>query len=75
MNPAIGKTGMPWKHFDDLWSSLSFSEQPATRPDTMSSEQYHWLLVDGLIKMFNKYWKNYSIPSHTICVGVDESIS
>jgi hypothetical protein len=35
--PAFGKTGMSRMWFDDLWGCLSFSEQPATRPDTISS--------------------------------------
>jgi hypothetical protein len=71
--PAFGKTGMSRCRFDDMWGCLSFSEQPATRPAAMSSEQYRWLLVDGFVERFNEYRKNYFIPSHTICV--DESIS
>ena len=71
--PAFGKTGMFRQRFNDLWSCLSFSEQPATRPDTMTSEQYPWLLVDGFVEKFNDYRQDYFVPSHTICV--DESIS
>jgi hypothetical protein len=71
--PAFGRTGMPRHRFDELWGCLAFSEQPQTRPDTMSSEQYRWLLVDGFVDKFNEYRKNYFVPSHTICV--DESIS
>jgi hypothetical protein len=71
--PAFGKTGMGRKRFDDLWGAITFSEQPGTRPDGMSSEQYRWLLVDGFVDKFNEYRKNYFVPSHTICV--DESIS
>lgn len=70
---SFGKTGMSRQRFDDIWSCLSFSEQPDTRPNTMSSEQYRWLLVDGFVEKFNDYRKDYFIPSHTICV--DESIS
>ena len=71
--PAFGKTGMSRARFDDLWGCLSFSEQPATRPETMTSEQYCWLLIDGFVEKFNEYRKHFFIPSHTICV--DESIS
>jgi hypothetical protein len=71
--PCFGKTGMSRVRFDDLWASIAFSEQPATRPESMTSEQYRWLLVDGFVEKFNDYRKDYFIPSHTICV--DESIS
>jgi hypothetical protein len=71
--PCFGKTRMSRQRFDDLWASIAFSEQPATRPESMSSKQYHWLLVNGFVKKFNDYRKDYFIPSHTICV--DESIS
>jgi hypothetical protein len=59
--------------FDDLWAIIAFSEQPATRQESMSSEQYCWLLADGFVKTFNNYCKDYFIPSHAICV--DKSIS
>ena len=38
--PAFGKTGMPRKRFDDIWKCIRWSEQPSTRPDGMTSEQY-----------------------------------
>ena len=48
--PSFGLTGMPWKWFDDLWMCIWFSEQPPNRPSDMTSEQYHWRLVDDFIK-------------------------
>jgi hypothetical protein len=71
--PCFGKTGMSRQRFDDLWSTIAFSEQPATRLEWMSSEQHCWLLVNGFVDKFNNYRKNYFIPSRTICV--DDSIS
>ena len=53
--PSFGLTGMPWKRFDDLWMCIRFSEQPPNRPSDMTSEQYHWRLVDDFIKNFNKH--------------------
>ena len=53
--PSFGLTGMPWKWFYDLWMCIRFSEQPPNRPSDMTSEQYHWRLVDDFVKNFNEH--------------------
>ena len=53
--PWFGLTGMPQKQFDDLWMCIRFSDQPRNRPSDMTSEQYHWRLVDDFVKNFNKH--------------------
>ena len=53
--PSFGLTGMPQKRFDDLWMCIRFSDQPHNRPSEMTSEQYHWRLVDDFIKNFNEH--------------------
>jgi Transposase IS4 len=40
---SFGKTGMARRRFDTLWSCLTFSKQPVTRPQEMSSERYRWI--------------------------------
>lgn len=71
--PEFGRTGMPRMRFDDIWSSIRFSQQPTVRPDGMSSEQHRWLLVDNFVANFNEYRANNFSPSDLICV--DESMS
>ena len=71
--PAFGKTGMPRMRFDDLWKCIRWSDQPSERPDSMSSEQYRWKLVDDFVDKFNEHRAATFQPSDTICV--DESIS
>jgi hypothetical protein len=71
--PSFGKTGMSRNRFDELFSALRWSSQPATRPIHMSSKAYRWMLVDGFISNFNDYRAENFIPSELICV--DESIS
>ena len=44
--PSFGKTGMSRNRFDTLWPNVRWSDQPAVRPDGMSSERYRWMLVD-----------------------------
>ena len=53
--PSFGLTGMPQKRFDDLWMCIRFSDQPRNHPSEMTSEQYHWRLVDDFIKTFNEH--------------------
>ena len=53
--PSFGLTGMPQKWFDDLWMCIRFSDQPRNHPSEMTSEQYHWRLVDDFIKNFNEH--------------------
>ena len=53
--PLFGLTGMPRKRFDNLWMCIRFSEQPPNRPSDMTSEQYHWRLVDDFVKNFNEH--------------------
>ena len=53
--PSFGLTEMPWKWFDDLWMCIRFSDQPCNRPSEMTSEQYHWRLVDDFVKNFNEH--------------------
>ena len=48
--PSFGLTGMPQKQFDDLWMCIRFSDQPRNCPSDMTSEQYHWRLVDDFVK-------------------------
>ena len=71
--PSFGLTGMPWKQFDNLWMCIRFSEQPPNCPSDMTSEQYHWRLVDDFVKNFNKHRAQNFPPSDEICV--DESMS
>ena len=53
--PSFGLTGRPQKWFDDLWMCIRFSDQPHNHPSEMTSEQYHWRLVDDFVKNFNKH--------------------
>lgn len=71
--PAFGRTSMSRKRFDEIWSSIRFSQQPTVRPDGMSSEQHRWLLVDNFVANFNDYRVSNFSPSDLICV--DESMS
>ena len=68
--PSFGLTGMPQKRFDDLWMCIRFSDQPHNLPSDMTSEQYHWRLVDDFIKNFNEYraqffshWMGFALTS------------
>ena len=72
--PKFGqKTGMSRHRFDELWQTITFSNQPAERPDEMSSEEYRWKRVDDFVEAFNEYRQSNYHPSDWICV--DESIS
>ena len=53
--PLFGLTGMPRNRFDDLWMCIRFSVQPYNCPSEMTSEQYHWRLVDDFVKNFNEH--------------------
>ena len=59
--------------FDLLWKHIRFSDQPAERPQGMTSEHYRWKRVDDFVKNFNEHRESTFIPSSRICV--DESIS
>ena len=68
--PSFGLTGMPWKRFNDLWMCIRFSDQPCNCPSEMTSEQYHWRLVDDFIKNFNEHraqffphWMRFALTS------------
>jgi len=52
---------------------MRFSEQPAERPEGLSSMEYRWMLVNDFIDAFNDYRDSNYSPSDRICV--DESIS
>jgi hypothetical protein len=69
----FGRTGMSRNRFDDLWSNIRFSYQPPERPETQSSENYRWMLIDDFISSFNEHRERKYIPSEFICV--DESMS
>ena len=71
--PNFGRTGMTRPRFDTIWRCIRFSDQPDVRPDTMSSEQHRWRLVDDFVRNFNDHRAETFIPSEKICV--DESIS
>jgi hypothetical protein len=45
-SPAIGTTtGMPKHQFKNLLANLTFSKQPESQPEGVSSEKYWWRLV------------------------------
>jgi len=71
--PNFGSTGMPRQRFDLLFSTIRFSAQPKTRPESVTSEQYRWMLIDDFVEYFNEHRKFYVIPGDVICV--DESMS
>ena len=51
----FGLTGMPLKWFDNLGMYIRFSDQPHNCPSDMTSEQYHWRLVNDFVKYFNEH--------------------
>jgi Transposase IS4 len=63
---SFGKTGMARSRFDTLWSCLTFSEQPVTRPQEMKSESYRWMIVDDFVHRFNEHRRLYFSPSDRI---------
>ena len=71
--PLFGLTGMPRKQFDDLWMCIRFRDQPHNNPSEMTSEQYHWRLVDDFVKNFNEHQEQIFSPSDEICI--DKSMS
>ena len=72
--PSFGTlTGMSGQRYEDLDKYIVWSLQPETRPDSMSSEAWRWMLVQDQVANFNEHRKEYYKPSHQICV--DESIS
>jgi hypothetical protein len=70
---AIGMTtGMSKHQFDILLANMTFSNQPETQPEGMSSEKYQWRLVDDFVLEFNKHWCACFCPSEMITI--DESM-
>lgn len=70
--PAFGRSGMSRNRFDQLWRHMTWSDQPETRPESMSHEAWRWRLVDDNVDNFNRHRAQYFRPSGRICV--DESI-
>ena len=58
--------------FDDIILLITFSNQPTTRPESVSSEEYRWMLVNDFIKNFNSHCANVVVPSGRLCI--DESM-
>ena len=74
--PQFGLTGMSKNRFEDLFSCMRWSFQPAVptfKGESASSEVFRWKLVDDFVKNFNEHRANYFNPSEMICV--DESMS
>ena len=72
--PNFGeKTGMTRERFHAIFREMVWSVQPPERPETMSSEQYRWLLIEDFVANFNEHRSQYFHPSWLVCV--DESIS
>jgi hypothetical protein len=71
--PCFGRTGMSRSRFDILFVHMRWSEQPPSRPPSMSSEAFRWQLVRDFVDRFNEHRASRFVPSGTICV--DESIS
>jgi Transposase IS4 len=68
-SPAIGTTTGMLKHqFTNLLASLTFTKQPETQPEGMSSEKYQWRLVDDFITGFNKHCHTCFCPSEMITI-------
>jgi hypothetical protein len=65
--PAFGKTGVSKRMFDDLHSSVRYSDQPE-RPAAMSLERYRWCLIDDLVRRFNEHRLQTFSPSDIVCV-------
>lgn len=67
------RTGMSRNGFDNLWSNLFFSRQPAGGPSTVGTEQFRRWLVNVFVAAINKHREDHVTPGDTLCV--DESIS
>jgi hypothetical protein len=55
-------TGMSRDRFDDIWYTVRWSRQPSEQPHGMSSEQYHWMLVDDFVANINEYCARTFVP-------------
>jgi len=55
-------TGMSRNHFDDIWYAVRWSRQPPEQPDGMSSERYHWMLINNFVANINKYRLRTFVP-------------
>jgi hypothetical protein len=51
--PCFGKTEMVRQRFYEIWSNLTFSDQPEQRPNDMSSDTFRWQLVNDFVQRFN----------------------
>jgi len=74
--PAFGaRTGLSRNRFDDLWSNLVFSRQPAGGPaeGAGGTEQFRWALVNDFVEGINQHRAAHVTPRDTLCVN--ESIS
>jgi Transposase IS4 len=71
--PVFVKTGMSKRRFDDLHSSIRYSDQPAERPATMSPERYRWRLIDDFVRRFNEH--RLQTVTHSDVVFADETMS
>ena len=64
---SIGEnTGMSRNRFDEIWSSLTFSEQEEERPDYMSHAAHRWQLVDDFVQDFNDHRRSNFSPSEVV---------
>ena len=70
--PCFGnKTGMPRNRFEDIWSSLFFSQQGERAADELSEKHRSWL-VDNFVEAINHHRAANVVPSDLMYV--DESM-
>jgi Transposase IS4 len=67
------RVDMSRDRFNDRWNYMQFSNQPATKPDHVSSEKYRWMLVNDFVEAFNGHQAYYFVVSDRLCI--DESFS
>ena len=67
------KVGMFRDRWEELFSSMVWSEQPDNRPDDVNCEAYRWMRVSDFVDNINAHRQKFYTPSSTICV--DESMS
>jgi hypothetical protein len=53
---------MSCNHFDDILYAVRWSCQPPEQPHGVSSEQYHWMLVNNFVANINKYCARTFVP-------------
>ena len=69
----LGRTGISWHRYVELWKAVRWSDQPEERPEGMSSERYWWKLISDFVDRFNEHRATRFIPSDRVCC--DESMS